>query len=113
MATRPHGARGFVAARPSDQGWIALEKETALLWRELVCWPAGIRRAMLRGCAPASTSHCRICQRQRPQPPTCQVILTDRECRARERANLIKALQRADGRIYGQGGAAELRGGNA
>jgi len=37
-----------------------------------------------------------------------EVILTDRECRARERANLMKALQRADGRIYGQGGAAEL-----
>jgi len=37
-----------------------------------------------------------------------EVILTDRECRARERANLIKALQRADGRIYGEGGAAEL-----
>jgi len=37
-----------------------------------------------------------------------EVILTDRECRERERANLMKALQRADGRIYGQGGAAEL-----
>jgi transcriptional regulator with GAF, ATPase, and Fis domain len=36
------------------------------------------------------------------------VILTDQECRARERANLMKALQRAGGRIYGQGGAAEL-----
>jgi transcriptional regulator with GAF, ATPase, and Fis domain len=39
-----------------------------------------------------------------------EVILTDRECRERERANLMKALQRADGRIYGQGGAAELLG---
>ena len=38
------------------------------------------------------------------------VILTDRECRARERANLMKALQRTDGRIYGAGGAAELLG---
>ena len=36
------------------------------------------------------------------------MILTDRECRERERANLMKALQRADGRIYGEGGAAEL-----
>jgi transcriptional regulator with GAF, ATPase, and Fis domain len=35
-------------------------------------------------------------------------ILTDRECRARERANLVKALQHTDGRIYGRGGAAEL-----
>jgi transcriptional regulator with GAF, ATPase, and Fis domain len=39
-----------------------------------------------------------------------EVILTDRECRERERANLMKALRRADGRIYGQGGAAELLG---
>jgi transcriptional regulator with GAF, ATPase, and Fis domain len=39
-----------------------------------------------------------------------EVILTDGECRARERANLMKALRRADGRIYGQGGAAELLG---
>ena len=38
------------------------------------------------------------------------VILTDRECRERERANLLKALQRADGRVYGQGGAADLLG---
>ena len=38
------------------------------------------------------------------------VILTDRECRARERANLVKALEHADGRVYGPGGAAELLG---
>ena len=54
-------------------------------------------------------------RRMRPAPATSapdtpEVILTDRECRARERANLMKALQRADGRIYGQGGAAELLG---
>lgn len=41
-----------------------------------------------------------------------ELILTDRECRERERANLMKALQRADGRIYGKGGAAELLGVN-
>ena len=41
-------------------------------------------------------------------PDMPEVILTDSECRARERANLMKALQRSDGRIYGQGGAAEL-----
>ena len=40
------------------------------------------------------------------------VILTDRECRDRERMNLVKALARADDRIYGQGGAAELLGVN-
>jgi transcriptional regulator with GAF, ATPase, and Fis domain len=41
---------------------------------------------------------------------TQEAILTDREFRERERANLMKALQRADGRIYGAGGAAELLG---
>lgn len=45
-------------------------------------------------------------------PDVPEVILTDRECRARERANLMKALQRADGRVYGEGGAAELLGMN-
>ena len=38
------------------------------------------------------------------------VILTDRECRDRERANVMRALERSEGRIYGRGGAAELLG---
>jgi transcriptional regulator with GAF, ATPase, and Fis domain len=37
-------------------------------------------------------------------------VLTDRQCRERERANTIKALERAGGRIYGPNGAAELLG---
>ena len=37
-------------------------------------------------------------------------VLTDRECRERERANVMKALGRTDGRVYGRGGAAELLG---
>jgi transcriptional regulator with GAF, ATPase, and Fis domain len=37
-------------------------------------------------------------------------ILTDRECRARERANVVKALERCGGRIYGRDGAADLLG---
>jgi transcriptional regulator with GAF, ATPase, and Fis domain len=41
---------------------------------------------------------------------TPEDILTDRECRERERANLMKALERADGRIYGTAGAAALLG---
>ncbi len=41
---------------------------------------------------------------------THDAILTDREIRERDRANLMKALQRTDGRIYGAGGAAELLG---
>jgi transcriptional regulator with GAF, ATPase, and Fis domain len=43
-------------------------------------------------------------------PVGTDVVLTDRECRARERANLERALHLTDGRIYGAGGAAELLG---
>jgi transcriptional regulator with GAF, ATPase, and Fis domain len=39
-----------------------------------------------------------------------EAILTDRECRDRERANVMRALERSDGHIYGRGGAAELLG---
>jgi transcriptional regulator with GAF, ATPase, and Fis domain len=45
-----------------------------------------------------------------PAPDTSDVVLTDLEVRAHERANLVKALERADGRVYGAGGAAELLG---
>ena len=38
------------------------------------------------------------------------VVLTDRECRDRERANVMRALERSEGRIYGGGGAAVLLG---
>jgi transcriptional regulator with GAF, ATPase, and Fis domain len=41
---------------------------------------------------------------------THDAILTDREWRDRERVNLLNALKRAEGRIYGPGGAAELLG---
>jgi transcriptional regulator with GAF, ATPase, and Fis domain len=45
-----------------------------------------------------------------PESDTPETILTDRECRERERANVMKALQRTQGRIYGAGGAADLLG---
>ncbi len=35
-------------------------------------------------------------------------VLTERECRDLERANVMRALERSDGRIYGHGGAAQL-----
>jgi transcriptional regulator with GAF, ATPase, and Fis domain len=38
------------------------------------------------------------------------VVLTDRECRELERANMERALARCDGRIYGPGGAADMLG---
>ena len=43
-------------------------------------------------------------------PPTATEIVSDQEWRRRERANLIAALTRTAGRIYGTGGAAELLG---
>jgi transcriptional regulator with GAF, ATPase, and Fis domain len=45
-----------------------------------------------------------------PIVETPDAILTISELRERERANLMRALQRSDGRIYGAGGAAELLG---
>ncbi len=47
-----------------------------------------------------------------PRSESCRddVVLTDRECRHRERENLMRAIGRCDGRIYGRGGAAELLG---
>ena len=35
-------------------------------------------------------------------------VLTERECRDIERTNVMKALERSEGRIYGRGGAAAL-----
>jgi len=43
------------------------------------------------------------------QPPNDEVV-SDQEWRRRERANLVAALTRTAGRIYGSGGAAELLG---
>lgn len=43
-----------------------------------------------------------------PQPP--EEVVSDQEWRRRERANLVAALARSSGRIYGTGGAAELLG---
>jgi formate hydrogenlyase transcriptional activator len=37
-------------------------------------------------------------------------IETESERRARERANLVAALERSGGKVYGSGGAAELLG---
>jgi transcriptional regulator with GAF, ATPase, and Fis domain len=53
-------------------------------------------------------------QRRSSKPPPMPVhneeIVSDQEWRRRERANLIAALTRTSGRIYGTGGAAELLG---
>ena len=44
------------------------------------------------------------------EPEKMEGILTDREMRRRERANLMAVLQRTRWKIYGTGGAAELLG---
>jgi transcriptional regulator with GAF, ATPase, and Fis domain len=46
------------------------------------------------------------------EPCADDVVYTDEEWRAGERQNLIRALQRSNGRIYGPSGAAELLGVN-
>lgn len=45
-----------------------------------------------------------------PSHPPASEVLSDEELRRRERANLIAALAKTSGRIYGVGGAAELLG---
>jgi transcriptional regulator with GAF, ATPase, and Fis domain len=45
-----------------------------------------------------------------PSSPPPDEIVPDAEWRRRERANIVAALERANGRVYGVGGAAELLG---
>ena len=45
-----------------------------------------------------------------PRPPEPEEVVPEGEWRRRERANLLAALKRAGGRVYGPGGAAELLG---
>lgn len=49
-------------------------------------------------------------RRSHPPPAAQDEIVSDDEWRRRERANLIRALERSEGRVYGAGGAAELLG---
>jgi len=49
-------------------------------------------------------------QQQQQQRQILEEVVSDEEWRRRERANLIAALTRSAGRIYGSGGAAELLG---
>ena len=44
------------------------------------------------------------------QTTDAPAIETEAERRARERANLVAALERSGGKVYGSGGAAELLG---
>jgi transcriptional regulator with GAF, ATPase, and Fis domain len=62
----------------------------------------GLDLALARGMDPAFAAT------RRPDDPDDDVILTDRECREREIANVRRALERAEGRVYGRDGAAAL-----
>jgi transcriptional regulator of acetoin/glycerol metabolism len=80
-------------------------------------WPGNVRelqnlveRAVIRSDNGVLPNPFPAPQTKSTYPDVPEVILTDRECRELERANLMKALQRTDGRIYGEGGAAELLG---
>jgi transcriptional regulator with GAF, ATPase, and Fis domain len=67
---------------------------------------AELRLDQVLGARPNNSSQ------RRPTPSTTVLdeIVPDEEWRRRERANLVKALARSEGRIYGTGGAAELLG---
>jgi transcriptional regulator with GAF, ATPase, and Fis domain len=89
------------AARLQQYDWPGNVRELENVVQRAVILSKGVRLRLdvaLADLPPTATS----------APDMPEVILTDSECRARERANLMKALQRANGRIYGQGGAAEL-----
>jgi formate hydrogenlyase transcriptional activator len=80
-------------------------------------WPGNVRelqnlveRAVIRSDNGVLPNPLSVSRANTMPPDTPEVVLTDREFRERERANLMKALERADGHIYGEGGAAELLG---
>jgi transcriptional regulator with GAF, ATPase, and Fis domain len=93
------------AARLQQYEWPGNVRELENVIQRAVILSKGVRLRLDIALAdlPAAAS-------AQPDAGTTDGILTDRECRARERANLMKALERADGRIYGHGGAAELLG---
>jgi transcriptional regulator with GAF, ATPase, and Fis domain len=87
-------------------------------------WPGNVRelehvveRAVIRGrgrafeleplAAPGRRAGARPVAPLSPEP---DALLTDAELRALERKNLERALERASGRVYGKGGAADLLG---
>jgi transcriptional regulator with GAF, ATPase, and Fis domain len=95
------------AARLQQYDWPGNIRELQNVIERAVILSKGVRLRLdialadLRPIAVATTSY---------ESDTRETILTDRELRERERSNLMKALQRTNGRIYGAGGAAELLG---
>ena len=95
------------AARLQQYDWPGNIRELENVIQRAVILSKGVRLRLDIAVAdlPATVSATASSESDTPEP-----ILTDRELRERERANLMKALQRTDGRIYGAGGAAELLG---
>jgi transcriptional regulator with GAF, ATPase, and Fis domain len=95
------------AARLQHYEWPGNVRELQNVIERAVILSKGVRLrldlALAQTSAPASAPSLSDTD---PQPE----ILTDRECRERERVNLMNALKRAGGRIYGEGGAAALLG---
>ena len=82
-------------------------------------WPGNVRElqhVIERGVILSQGGPLRVSLEGTPDQPTRSWsepgsdLLTDAEVREFERANLQRALEAADGRVYGQGGAAELLG---
>jgi DNA-binding NtrC family response regulator len=94
------------AARLQQYGWPGNIRELQNVIERAVILSKGIRLRLdialadIDAAPPATPS----------ETDSPESILTDRQLRERERANLMKALEHAHGRIYGAGGAAELLG---
>jgi transcriptional regulator with GAF, ATPase, and Fis domain len=95
------------AARLQQYDWPGNIRELQNVIERAVILSKGVRLRLDIALAdlPATVSAMASSESETPEP-----ILTDRDLRERERANLMKALQRTDGRIYGTRGAAELLG---
>jgi transcriptional regulator with GAF, ATPase, and Fis domain len=92
------------AARLQEYDWPGNIRELQNVVERAVILSKGVRLRLdiaLAGMPVTATS---------PVVSGTDAILTDRECRERERANLVNALERAGGRIYGERGAAALLG---
>jgi transcriptional regulator with GAF, ATPase, and Fis domain len=91
------------AARLEQYAWPGNVRELQNVIERAVILSKGVRLRLDIALADVATT-------ATPAHDMADVILTDHELRARERGNMIKALERTDGRIYGAGGAAELLG---
>lgn len=93
------------AARLQQYDWPGNIRELNNIIERAVILSKGVRLRLdmaLADVPPTASAHASSAS-DMPEP-----ILTDNELRERERANLLRALERSEGRIYGSGGAAQL-----